>query len=249
MMNERLSHPISSASVLPVFVLLLLALLAGPAPAQSQSESESALARGETQLRVILKNRPQLATILRGREELRQWLVAELNRENPSPLWDPTEPVSGRAAEHEYPSRGGAAPAGTAVIRVSSRRSGWDQLAGLVFELHNIRRSGRFAEIYRAAVQGEIGKDEFVRRSLEEEFAALRATHRFLERRIGEIPESVEQSSPLLQQIMETGDSFEAHLEQQKDNGEGLAAHFERLYEREVLPERQRMSAEEPSDR
>lgn len=190
-------------------LLLCVTLSALPAAAQTAR----VLAGGEAQLEVILKNRPQLAAILMGRDELRQWLVAELNRTRPAPLWDPKEPLSGRAAEHEYPSRGGAAPAGTAVIRVSSQSTGWDQLAGLVFELHNVRRSGRFAEIYRAAVRGEIGKDEYVQQSLEQEFAALRATRRFFEEYVGEVPESARQSSPLFQQIMEADETLEAHLE------------------------------------
>lgn len=225
----------------PRLLILALLVLAGPVPAQTGDR----LAAPETQLEVILEDRPQLAAVLRGREELRQWLITEFNRKSPAPLWDPREPVSGRAAEHEYPSAGGAAPVGTAIVRVSSQTSGWDQLAGLVFELHNLRRSSRFGEIYRAAVRGEIGRSEYVRRSLEEEFAALLATRRFLERHIGEVPESAEQSSPLFRQIMEAGDSFEAHLEKQEDHGEGLTAHFERLYEREVVPEMRRIGDNE----
>lgn len=226
--------------------LLVGLVLLGGAVQVALGQAEDVVAGGEVQLGVILKDRPQLSAVLRGRDELRQWLIAEFNRKSPAPLWDPTEPVSGRAAEHEYPSRGGAAPVGTAVIRVSSQASGWDQLAGLVFELHNVRRSGRFAEIYRAAVRNEIDKSEYVRRSLEEEFGALRATRDFLKQRLGELPEAARGSSPLYRQIMETGDSFEAHLERQEKNGEGLKAHFERLYEKEVVPERRRLQNGHP---
>jgi hypothetical protein len=224
--------------------LALLWLLTTGSPAYGQAED--VVASGDTQLGVILEDRPQLAAVLRGRDELREWLVTQFNGKAPAPLWDPTEPVSGRAAEHEYPSRGGAAPAGTAVIRVNSQASGWDQLAGLVFELHNVRRSERFAEIHRAAVRGQIGKDEYVRRSLAEEFAALRATREFLERHVGALPESAQGSSPLYRQVMETGDNFEQHLESQEKNGAGLKQHFEQLYEREVIPERRRLEDSSP---
>jgi hypothetical protein len=226
--------------------LLVGLILLGGAVQVAHAQAEDIVAGGDVQLGVILKDRPQLSAVLRGRDELRQWLIAELERKSPAPLWDPAEPVSGRAAEHEYPSRGGAAPLGTAVIRVSSRASGWDQLAGLVFELHNVRRSGRFAEIYRAAVRGEIDKSEYVRSSLEEEFGALRATRDFLEANVGALPEAAEGSSPLYRQVMQTGDSFEEHLERQAGHGEGLAAHFERLYEKEVVPERRRLDTGHP---
>lgn len=237
-MSARLASPLPGTHL--VWLVLLLATGAGGGgPAAAQAEHN--LASGETQLDVILKDRPQLAAVLRGRDDLRQWLIGEFSRKTPAPLWDPTEPVSGRAAEHEYPSRGGAAPAGTAVIRVSSSVSGWDQLAGLVFELHNVRRSGRFAEIYRAAVRGEIDKAQYVRRSLEEEFAALVATRDFLVRYVGELPKAARGSSPLYRQVVETGDSFDRHLDEQEHEGRALALHFERLYEREIVPEKKRL--------
>ncbi len=224
---------------LPWLVLLLATGASGLAVAQAEHN----LASGETQLDVILESRPQLAAVLRGRDELREWLVAELGRRTPAPLWDPTEPVSGRAAEHEYPSRGGAAPAGTAVIRVSSRVSGWDQLAALVFELHNVRRSGRFAAIYRAAVRGEIDKAEYVRRSLEEELAALVATRDFLQRHVGGLPQAARAGSPLFSQVIETEDSLDRHLAGQEREGRRLLLHFERLYEQEVVPEKERLES------
>ena len=192
---------------------------------------------GRVQLEVILKDRPQIAAILMEREAIRAWLVEELEGNDPRPLWDPSEPVTGRAAEHEYPSRGGAAPVGTALIRISSQPSGWDQLAGLVFELHNLRRSPVFQEIHRAAVNGAIGKTEYIRRSLQQEFAALHATKLFLGRHLDGMPESAQDSSPLFEQIMNTEDTLEAHLEEQSDRGVDLTAHFARLYEQEVLPE------------
>lgn len=198
---------------------------------------------GQTQLEVILKDRPQIAAILMDRQEIREWLVDELGSGDPQPLWDPAEPVTGRAAEHEYPSRGGSAPAGTALIRVNSQRSGWDQLAGLVFELHNLRRSARFEEIHRAAVSGAIDKPEYIRRSLQQEFAALHATKLFLERRMGGMPpENARESSPLFRQIMETKDTLEAHLEEQSAHGLDLTEHFDRLYEQEVAPKRRERS-------
>jgi hypothetical protein len=220
------------------YLLIALFLAVYPsAPADSAALSQASIS-GQTQLEVILRDRPQMAAILMDRERIRAWLVEELGTENPQPLWDPAEPVSGRAAEHEYPSRGGAAPAGTAVIRISSQPSGWDQLAGLIFELHNIRRSGHFEDIHEAAVSGAIDKSEYVRRSLQQEFAALHATKRFLAQQVDGMPEDAQESSPLFEQIMETDDSLEAHLEEQRDKGVDLETHFEDLYEQEVVPER-----------
>lgn len=221
----------------PCLLIAFFLVAAYPPPAGSAPVSQASIS-GQAQLDVILRDRPQMAAILMDREEIRAWLLEELGTENPQPLWDPTEPVSGRAAEHEYPSRGGAAPAGTALIRVSSQPSGWDQLAGLIFELHNIRRSARFEDIRQAAVGGAIDKSEYVRRSLQQEFAALHATKRFLAQHVDGMPVDARESSPLFEQIMATGDSLEAHLEEQRDKGVDLETHFEELYEQEVVPER-----------
>jgi hypothetical protein len=216
--------------------LAALVLVCGCLPVPADSVAKEISVSGGAQLEVILQDRPQLAAIVMERDEIRAWLIEELGTDDPEPLWDPAEPVTGRAAEHEYPSRGGAAPAGTALIRVSSEPSGWDQLAGLVFELHNLRRSAEFESIHEAAASGAIGKAEYVQRSLEQEFAALRATRRFLEQLLEGVPEDARESSPLFEQILQTEDSLEAHLETQRDEGVDLTAHFEQLYEREVKP-------------
>jgi hypothetical protein len=44
------------------------------------------------------------------------------------------------------------------VFRVSARSTGWDQLTGLVFELHNFKGCRRFYEIHDAALSGTIDK-------------------------------------------------------------------------------------------
>lgn len=212
-------------------------LLAAVSGAAAEPAAIQAVVPGQVQLEVILKDRPQVAAILLEREAIRAWLVEELGGDDPRPLWDPSEPVTGRAAEHEYPSAGGAAPAGTAVIRISSQPSGWDQLAGLVFELHNLQRSSAFREIHRAAVNGAIDRTEYIRRSLQQEFAALHATKLFLARHLDGLPETAQETSPLFEQIMDTEDTLEAHMEEQSDRGVDLTAHFARLYEQEVLPE------------
>jgi hypothetical protein len=221
--------------LIAALVLFVGCLLVPSAPAASDLSIS-----GQTQLDVILEDRPQLAAILMDRADIRGWLVEELSASDPQPLWDPTEPVTGRAAEHEYPSRHGTAPAGTALIRVSSQTSGWDQLAGLVFELHNLRRSDEFEQIQDAAVSGEIGKSEYVERLLQQEFAALRATRRFLEENLDGVPDAARDSSPLFEQIMNTDDTLEAHLQTYNENGNELTVHFEQLYEQEVVPEMRR---------
>ena len=221
-----------SCSATSIALLLTAAFGAAAEPAAIQ-----AAVSGQVQLEVILKDRPQIAAVLTEREAIRAWLAEELEGDDPRPLWDPSEPVTGRAAEHEYPSPGGAAPEGTAVIRISSQSSGWDQLAGLVFELHNLRRSSVFQEIHRAAVTGAIDRTEYIRRSLQQEFAALHATRLFLARHLDGMPKTAQESSPLFEQIMDTEDTLEAHLEEQSGRGVDLTAHFARLYEQEVLPE------------
>lgn len=217
-----------------VGTLLLLAALPAPAAATAIQGAVS----GQARLEVILEDRPQIAAILMNRQGIRAWLVEELSSDDPEPLWDPTEPVTGRAAEHEYPSPGGTVPAGTALIRISSQPSGWDQLAGLVFELHNLRRSERFAAIHQAAAAGAIDKTEYIRQSLQQEFEALHATKLFLERHLDGMPEDAQDSSPLYEQIMDSEDTLEAHLEAQQDKGIDLTAHFGQLYDQEVVPQR-----------
>ncbi|HEX2139864.1 MAG TPA: hypothetical protein VHG33_09145 [Woeseiaceae bacterium] len=191
---------------------------------------------GKSQLEVILEDRPQLAAVLMERVEVRNWLVEELGRENPRPLWDPSEPVSGRAAEHEYPSGTGKVPRGTALIRVSSASPGWDQLAGLLFELHNLRRSASFEEIHQQALRGRIGKSEYVERLLQQEFAALQATREYLNEHLTGVPDAARDGSTLFGQILDTEDTLDAHLEKYSQDGNDLRSHFEQLYEREVAP-------------
>lgn len=219
------ARPADFALLLTALVWLVPAVAAG-----------AAASYGESQLKAILEDRPQLSAILMDRPGLQDWLVEELDNDSPKPLWDPSEPVSGRAAEHEYPSRGGTVPEGTALVRVSSMSPGWDQLAGLVFELHNLRHSERFEDIQQAAIAGEIDKSEYVHRLLEQEFTALRATKSFLEENIDDAPESARDEETLFGQILQTEDTLEAHLGKFEKNGNGLTAHFEELYEREVVP-------------
>lgn len=218
----------------------LALLLVLPVSLPVTAATGRAASYGEAQLEVILQDRPQLAAVLMGRGEVRDWLVRELGRDAPKPLWDPTEPVSGRAAEHEYPSRGGTTPAGTALIRVSSQTSGWDQLAGLVFELHNLRGSGAFEEIQQAAVRGDIDKPAYVQQLLQQEFTALLATRDFLEEHLSGAPEAARDQGTLFGQILHTEATLEAHLRKNDQDGNDLTRHFEQLYEQEVMPERRR---------
>lgn len=197
---------------------------------------------GEAQVALILRDRPKLAVILRTHASLRDWVVREFDGAcgGLKPLWDPSAPVSGRAAEHEYPShasRAGKVADGTAVFRVSARGTGWDQLAGLVFELHNFRGCGRFEEIHRAAVSGTIDKSAYVRQNLDQELVALQATKEFLRRNVVGLPGAGRDESNLFWRLLNEEDSLDALLQEYKRRGHDLREHFEKLYDQEVVPE------------
>ena len=203
---------------------------------------EGTSSNGEDQLALILRDRPKLAVILESHSSLRDWVVREFDRtsEGLRPLWDPSQPVSGRAAEHEYSSRGrraGKVADGTAVFRVSARRTGWDQLTGLVFELHNFRGSRRFEEIHRAAVRGTIDKSAYVRQILEQEILALKTTKEFLRRNVLSLPGAGQDGSTLFWQLLNSEDSLDSHLRRYERRGQDLKEFYEKLYEDEVVPE------------
>ncbi len=225
-------YEIGSRAVL-CSILVCQPLLAAP---------EGISSNGEDQLALILRDRPKLAVILKSHAFLRDWVVREFDGTSGGlrPLWDPSEPVSGRAAEHEYPSRGrraGKVADGTVVFRVSARRTGWDQLTGLVFELHNFRGSRRFEEIHRAAVSGTIDKSAYVRQIVEQELIAVLATKEFLRRNVLSLPGAGRDESTLFWRLLNSEDSLDGLIQEYKRRGHDLKEHYEKLYEDEVVPE------------
>lgn len=195
---------------------------------------------GEVQLSRILRDRPKLAAVLAAGQELRFEVIAELEEAGPRLRWDRSEPRSGRASELEF-----AAPDGLVetdrrvVLRLSRRSTGWDQLAGLIFELHNLRGSARFAAIHRAAVIGVIGKDDYVQQMLVQEFVTLQTTQAFLRQYATGLPDAGGDGSALYWQVLQAADTLKEHIRRCKRKGEDLTKRFRELYDREILPELQ----------
>jgi hypothetical protein len=189
--------------------------------------------RGETFAR-LLRDRPGLAVLLGSQDTIRVWTAAELTGEATGleVIWEPAEPKSGRAAEHEYPP----GKENVVVVRISARQPPLDQLAGLVYELHNARRHEVFEKIHEQALQGAIEKTEYVRRILEQEFDAFVETREFLSRELLGIPVVERESSPLLSGILHGASSLDAHLRTYESMGRDLREHFERLYDEEIAP-------------
>ncbi len=156
----------------------------------------------------FLADRPSVAALLATRDSLRLWIASELAGTTTGLVtaWDPAEPVSGRMAEHDYVARPGAV-----VFRVSERQSPWDQIAGMVFELHNAMGHEIFEEIHQRALAGEIDKSQFVRQVLEQEFVALRETQAFLARHLsGESPRV--RRNPLISGFLNAPPSLDEHI-------------------------------------
>ncbi len=186
-------------------------------PEEAHSEDAAATESYEQ----FLADRPSVAALLATRDSLRLWIARELAGTTTGlvTVWDPAEPVSGRKAEHDYVAQPGAV-----VFRVSERQSTWDQVAGMVFELHNAMGHETFEEIHQRALRGEINKSQFVQQVLEQEFVALRKTQVFLARHLsGESPRVRE--NRLISRLLNASPSLDEHMR-------GLArADFIKFYE------------------
>jgi hypothetical protein len=195
-----------------------------------------------------MNDRPKVARILQAYSGLYGWLVQTFDtaRGGYKPLWDSAEPVSGRAAEHEYPSnnrRRGIVAEGTVVFRVSSHQTGWDQLAGLIFELHNFRSATQFGEIHTAAVSGEIDRQTYIRRNIEQEFMAVQATKMFLIKNVLPLRGAQGQENRLLWALVRSADTVDEMLRTNEQKGYDLRDHYQLLYNTEVVPEMQAEAA------
>jgi hypothetical protein len=195
-----------------------------------------------------MNDRPKAARILQADADLYGWLVQTFDtaRGGYMPLWDSAEPVSGQAAEHEYPSdnsRRGIVAEGTVVFRVSSHQTGWDQLAGLIFELHNFRGATQFEEIHTAAVSGAIDEQTYIRRNIEQEFVAVRATKVFLITNVLPLRGARGKENSLLWALVRSSDTVDEMLRRNEQRGYDPRDHYEMLYNTEVVPEIQTEAA------
>jgi ketosteroid isomerase-like protein len=183
----------------------------------------------------IERDRPRIVRALDGRDAVRAWIekhfsggAIELHVR-----WDPAEPKSGRAAEHEY-----LTGRGPVEVRVSKHHSGLDQIAGLVFELHNMEGYRVFEKVYADAVTGKIGPEEFALRNLNQEFEARVATRKFLERHFGDVSRRDLRDHRLLDALLEPVPTPEAQLEAARKKGGDLREHYFKLFESDIVPER-----------
>jgi len=218
----RMTSSIVSAAVVAGALFLL-------APAGHAAEETHA----RTQLAALLGDRPQLAPTLEARPEVHQWILRRLSETKPPMFWDPTPPVSGRAAEWD-----GRDPELT-LLRVDGKPSGIDQLVHLLFELHNVQGYGVFEAIHEGAVRGEITREEYASKMLEQEFRALLAARAFYREHLSDLSRSEEKEARAYYRLLHGTDSFEEHVGGILERGYDLRDHYRQLYDSTVLPERE----------
>lgn len=224
-------------SILALAVITLVCLCP-----KACTKADESMANGEKQVQLIMNDRPKVARLLQANSSLYGWLVQAFDtaRGGFNPLWDSAEPVSSQAAEHEYPSnnsRRGIVAEGTVIFRVSSRQTGWDQLAGLIFELHNFRGATQFEEIHTAAVSGKIDEQTYIRRNIEQEFMAVQATKVFLIKNVLPLRGAQGKENRLLWALVRSADTVDEMLRRNEQKGYDLRDHYEMLYNTEVVPE------------
>lgn len=208
--------------------LALLAFLIVPTGAAAGPEGH-----GEAQVRRMCAERPAIALALADHPALRAWIVAELDgRATGFPIaWDAAEPNTGRVAEHEF-----SLGHDMARLRVRSSASGLDQLAGVVFELQNIRGFETFEAAWQAALRGEIGRPEFTRRMAACEFAALTRTRALLEAHLGPMSMLELRDHPLTGHLLDASPSLEEQVLKYRRLGYDIVTHFDATYDHEIKP-------------
>jgi hypothetical protein len=194
----------------------------------------------EAQFAALLGDRPQLAKTLDARPEVRHWILQRWGETRPPLVWDPTSPVSGRAAEWD------ARAADVTLLRVDGTRSGIDQLAHLLFELHNVQGYDAFAAIHEGAVQGEVTREEYASRMLEQEFRALIAARAFFREHLLDLSQSEKKEARAYYRMLYGPDSFEEYDRKVSRRGFDLRDHYRALYDSMVLSEREERQKEKP---
>ena len=205
-------------------LLLLLAQV-------SRAEEES---RAQAQLAALLRDRPKLATTLETRPKVRDWILQRLDEADPPIYWDPMPPVSGRAAEWD------ARDSTVTALRIDGSPSGIDQLAHLLFELHNVQGYASFACIHEEAVRGTISRDEYASQMLEQEFRALIAVRAFYREYLSDLSPSEEKKARSYYRLLYGTGSFEEHVRKSLERGVDLRDHYRFLFDSIVLAEREK---------
>ena len=188
---------------------------------------------GEAQVRLMCAERPALGSALAGQEALRAWLVDQLDgRSIGFPIaGDDAEPTTGAFAEHEF------SPAHTmASVRVRSDALGLDQLSGLVFELQNIQGFATYEAVWQAALHGEIGRQEFIRRMAACEFEALTRTRTFLRAQFAHLSIFELREHPLTMQLCATASSLEEQVRKYRRQGYDVEGRFAAIFDQHIKP-------------
>lgn len=187
----------------------------------------------ETQLESILEARPGIAAALQSRPAVRSWILDRFAVTDPPLYWDAGPTVSGRSAECDVrdPDR--------SLVRVAKEASGIDQLTFLIFELHNIQGYPIFEEIHDAAVRGEVNRDQYADRMLRQEFAGLLLFREFCAAHLATLSKSERREARVYYRLVHGTDSYEEHLQNARERGGDLLEHWRRMFDTEVIPERE----------
>jgi hypothetical protein len=160
--------------MIPYFVAacacLCLASACAPGAPPAAARAEGA---EQSQVDILLADRPRIAEALAQRPQVRDWVVRRFAQMRPPLVWDASAPTSGRNGEFD------AREPGVVRIRIAARGSGIDQLSTLVFELHNVMGYAAFEDIHNRAVAGDLSRDGYARAMLEQEIVALAVTSDF----------------------------------------------------------------------
>ena len=184
----------------------------------------------------LLKDRPEVAELLYGHDDLKQWLIEQFSgNATRFPIqWDTKEPEDSEWAEHCYPRQNE-----TAKIRVSRSISGVDQLSGVVYELFNIQNHYRYKQIQKKAFNGEFSKQEYHLRAYRLEYAAMKKCKLFLKNHPSVFATACD-SDELYCTIMSLG-SFQEFFANLDRTNHGKT-YFEKVYEDRIAPYRRKFS-------
>ena len=214
------------------YILVLLAVAGGPLLLLAQVGPAAERTHAMTQLSAILRDRPRLAVSLEPRPEVREWILEQFRKTVPPLFWDSKSPVSGRLAEWD-----GRDPEVT-LLRIDGSPSGIDQLAHLLFELHNVKGYDVFDSIHEKAIRDEITRDEYASQMLAHEFRALLAARAFYRSHLSDLSQAEKREARSYYRLLHGTDSFEEHLREQRERGHDLFDHYRMLYDSMVIPER-----------
>ncbi len=183
----------------------------------------------------IERDRPRVAVELDERSTVREWIEEQFSGDAIAMEvhWSPDEPISGRAAEHEY-----LTARGPVVVRVSQTRSALDQLAALIFELHNMHGYRVFDQVYLDAVTGKIGPEEYALRNLGQEYEALVATRAFLTTHFRDVPSRELSGHKVLRALLAPVPTLEAQLAEARKGRGDVGEFYHDAFEAYVVPER-----------